>query len=122
MPFEDASELDGIVGSVEGVAGSPPPASSTAGEVHVTISGDDVSGLAAQALAHDLEHVIRAFHGNASTGDHDLVPHLADLPSRRERDINIALHGLRLDPDAEGALRDLVSKYLEAGTNPESST
>src|SRR5215469_6748223 len=95
--FNDGARLDCIVG---GVASDAPPVDDKGDQIHVTIRGDGVSASAALALAQDLKYLVQAFRGDASALGQDVVQHFSDLRSRGERTVEIALHDLRLEPDA----------------------
>jgi hypothetical protein len=104
-PFDQAIPLDGMVGSLEDLRETPP---NPKGVLQVFVSGEAVSGSRAMGVAKDLERLVHAFvQRQASTGTEKIrVP---ETPSSgEEAEIEIALHGLVLEPDVEDELRHLI--------------
>ena len=104
-PFDEAIQLDGMVGSFKNLTEGPPIAS---GVLQVFVSGEAASGSRALGLTRDLEELIHAFvRGPASTGAGKT--RVRETPGAGEdEEIGITLHGLELEPDAEAELRHLI--------------
>jgi hypothetical protein len=115
-PFDEAIPLDGMVGSLEDLTEAPRTAS---GVLQVFVSGDAASGSRAMGLTKDLERLIHAFVRRPASSGAEKTRVREAPGAREEEEIDIALHGLELEPDAEAELRDLirgrVREYLAGG-------
>lgn len=114
-PFDDSARFDCIVG---GTAHDAPPAPNQGGLIHVTVRGEGLTD--ASAIAQDLTYLIEGFRGDAPALDHEIVQRLADVRLRGEPTVEIVLHDLGLEPDAEGELRELIHRFVELCTDRES--
>lgn len=103
--FGKGLPLDGMVGNVDDLVEAPPIGE---GVLQVFVSGDGVSGSDAVGLARDLEQLVQEFVRRPGSigAERTRVP---ETPSSGEdEDLDIALHGLGLDPDAETELHHLI--------------
>jgi hypothetical protein len=109
-PFDEATPLDGMVGSFEDLQEAPPIAT---GVLQVFVSGGAVSGSRAIGLAEDLERLVHAFlERPASIGaEKSRVPEKP--PAGEDEEIAIAFHGLELEPDAEAELHRLMRARIQ---------
>ena len=104
-PFDEALPLDGVVGNLEDLVEVPPIGE---GVLEVFVSGDAVSGSGAVGLARDLEQLVHEFvrRSGSIRAEGTRVP---ETPrSGEDEELDIALHGLGLDPDAETELHHLI--------------
>lgn len=115
-PFDEATPLDGMVGSFEDLQEAPPIAT---GVLQVFVSGEAVSGSRAMGFAKELEQLVHEFvrRPDSIGAERTRVP---ETPSAGEdEEIQIALHGLALEPDAESELHHLIRgrvlEYLAGG-------
>ena len=111
-PSDGAIPLDATVGSLDHLEEAAPFASAADVPVRISLTGDAVSDPAAMGLAEDLGLLIHGFmHRPASAaqeGTRTEVPRV----SGPDVDIQIALHGLQLDPEAEDVLHDLIRELV----------
>ena len=111
-PFGE--ELDGTVGSLAPLEEPAPSGRPGKSPLGIFVSGDALSNRGAMGLAGEIGLLIQGFiHSPAST-----TKRRRRHPDPRD-DIEVALHGLKLDPDREAELhhriRELVRQRLVGG-------
>ena len=83
------------------------------GFLRVSVSGDAVSGSHAMGLAEDLELLVHSLvqRPDSIAGRPTEVSETST--SDEETRIDVAFHGLQLDPDAEAELHRLVREHVQ---------
>jgi hypothetical protein len=117
FPHDKAIQLSGTVGSSARVKEPALFGSPGKSPLAVFVSGHAPSDPGAMGLAEDIQLLIQAFIQSPASADRQRAQ---TSPATDEHgDIEIALHGLKLDPDREAELhrriRELVRKRLTAG-------
>jgi hypothetical protein len=107
-PSDGAIPLDATVGSLDDLEEAVPFASAADVPVRISITGDAVSDPAAMGLAEDLSLLIQGFMQRPASATQERTRTEALRVSGPDVDIQIALHGLQLDPDAEDELQHLI--------------
>jgi hypothetical protein len=114
--FDEAVPLDGIVGRVDDLVEAPPIG---AGVLQVFVSGGAASGSRAVGLAKDLEQLVHEFVRRPDSIDAERTRVPKTPNAGEDEKIQIALHGLALEPDAESELHHLIRgrvlEYLAGG-------
>ena len=112
-PSDEAVPLDATVGSFDQLEHATPFASAADAPVRVSITGDTVPDAAAMGLAEDLGLIIQGFaRRRASAAQGRPRPDESRDPGRAEDDIQVSLHGLELDPEAEDELHRLIREFV----------
>jgi hypothetical protein len=111
-PSDGAIPLDATVGSLDDLEEAVPFASAADVPVRISITGDAVSDPAAMGLAEDLSLLIQGFMQRPASATQERTRTEALRVSGPDVDIQIALHGLQLDPDAEDELQHLIRELV----------
>src|SRR5436190_20241455 len=97
-PSDGAIPLDATVGSLDQLEEAAPFASAADVPVRVSITGDAVANPAAMGLAEDVSLLIHRFVQRPASAAQERTRTEAPRVSGADGDIQIALHGLPLDP------------------------
>jgi hypothetical protein len=112
---EDRSDgtipLDGRVGTLADVGGSAPFASPDKSSIRAFVFGEEIAGARAMGLAEDLSLLVQRFIQGSPSRAREKT--FALPPSEQHGDIEIALHGLHLDPDQEAQLHHLIRELVQ---------
>jgi hypothetical protein len=108
--YDETVPLDGRVGSLEPVEKPAAIAAPQKSAVRVFVTGDEVTRARAMGLAEDLTLLVEAYL-NRPADEREKAP--ATPPSPQHRDLEIALHGLQLDPGEEAGLRHLMWQLVQ---------
>ena len=109
-PSDGAIPLDATVGSLDHLEEPVPFGSAADVPVRISITGDAVSDPAAMGLAEDLSLLIQGFIQRPASAAQERAEALR--VSGPDVDIQIALHGLQLDPEAEDELQHLIREVV----------
>lgn len=111
-PSERAIPLDATVGSLDQLEEAAPFASAADVPVRVSITGDAVPNPAAMGLAEDLSLLIQGFMQRTASAVQGRSRTEATRVSGPAVDIQFALHGLQLDPEAKDELHHLIRELV----------
>jgi hypothetical protein len=111
-PADGAIPLDATVGSFDQLEVAAPFASAADVPVGVSITGDAVSDPAAMGLAEDLSLLVQGFMQRPASAARERTRTEAPRVSGRDVDIQIALHGLQLDPEVEDELHQTIREVV----------
>jgi hypothetical protein len=109
--------LDATVGSLDHAEAAVPFASAADVPVRISVTGDGVSDATAMGLAQDLSLLIQGLMRSPSAGrkrTRSEALHVSDS----DADVQIALHGLQLDPEAEDEVHQLVRELVRDRVPP----
>jgi hypothetical protein len=104
--------LDATVGSLDHLEEAVPFASAADVPVRISITGDAASDPAAMGLAEDLSLLIQGFMQRPAPAAQERTRTEAPRVSGPDVDIQIALHGLQLDPETEDELQHLIRELV----------
>lgn len=110
-PSDGAIPLDATVGSFHQLEEAAPFASAADVPVRISLTGDGVSGTAAMGLAEDLSLVVQGFMQRRASA-RETARTKAPRVSGPDEDIQIALHGLQLEPEAEDELHQAIRELV----------
>jgi hypothetical protein len=110
--FDEAVPVDGMVGRLDDLVEAP-QSERPEGALQVFVSGDAVAGSRAVGLAKDLEQLIYAFVQRPASIDAERARAPQTPSSSEDEGIEIALHGLALEPDAEAELHRLIRARVQ---------
>ena len=110
-PSDEATPLDATVGSLDQVEEAP-FASAPDVPVRISLTGDAVSDPAAMGLAEDLSLLIQGFMQRPASAAKERTRTEAPRGSGPDIDVQIALHGLQLDPEAEDELHQMIRELV----------
>ena len=111
-PADGAIPLDATVGSLDQLEVAAPFASAADVPVRVSITGDAVSDTAAMGLAEDLSLLVQGFMQRPASAARQRTRTETPRVSGPDVDIQIAMHGLQLDPEAEDELRLTIRELV----------
>jgi hypothetical protein len=109
-PLDDAIPLDGTVGALTDAGATAPLASLEQPSFRAFVSGDAAADTRAMGLAEDLSMLIQKFLQGSAASAREKAS--AAPGSGQLGDIEIALHGLQLDPDQEAHLHQLIRELV----------
>ena len=107
FPSDEAIPLDGTVGAL-GDEVEAVPFGGAEVELRVHIAGEAVTDPTAMGLADDLGLLVEAFMRRRP----DLQEQARSAPPEPDDEIQVALHGLGLEPDAEQDLQRRVQQLV----------
>ncbi|MGZ3288640.1 MAG: hypothetical protein ACXU87_11435 [Xanthobacteraceae bacterium] len=116
--FPSDVRLDATVGNFAELGETDPNARDQP-FLRVAVFGDEVSDSGTMGLADDVRLLVQAFIRDPAAFVQDQGPSDPTRSSDRDLDIQIAVHGLNLDPDADrklhGLIRALVQERVVSG-------
>ena len=124
-PSDEAVPLDATVGSFDQLEQATPFASAADAPFRVSVTGDAVLDAAARGWAEDVGLLVQGFVRRRASADRVRARPDAtgEDRGRAEDDIQVSLHGLQLDPEAEDELhrmiRDLVRDRVSRAETAE---
>jgi hypothetical protein len=121
-PSDEAAPLDATVGSLDQLEEAAPFASAADVRVRVSITGDAVPDPAAMGLAEDVSLLIQGFMQRPASAAQERTRTEAPRVSGPDVDIQIAIHGLQLDPEAEDELHQTIRELLRERVAREETT
>jgi hypothetical protein len=108
FPFDPAIPLDGTIGTFFTQPVKQAPAAADQRVLHVALFGDVASDGEPMGLADDLTLLVHTFIRDRASVERETSPTAPAPSSGPHPDIEIALHGLEVNPEEEHKLHRLI--------------
>jgi hypothetical protein len=115
-PFDETLALDGVVGPLDCLEETSPFARPDDVPIRISVAGDGPSGPNAMGLAEDLALLAREFVQRRAPSGEQRSRAAEPAPADTDGEVEIALHGVELDPEAKKELHRLIRELVRERT------
>jgi hypothetical protein len=115
-PFDEILALDGVVGPLDRLEETSPFARPDDVPIRIFVAGDGISDPNAMGLAEDLALLAREFVRRRAPSGEQRSRAAEPAPADTDGEVEIALHGVELDPEAMKELHRLMRELVRERT------
>ena len=104
---------DGTVGSISRLEEAPPIVAPEGLPILVSLGGDTAALADAMSLTSDITFLVKTYRRLSKSEKHERPASCAQAPGEAP-EIEIAIHGLELEPDVEAELRERIRDLVRS--------
>jgi hypothetical protein len=118
-PFDDTLAFDGVIGPLDRLDETSPFSRPDDVPIRISVTGDGASDPKAMGLAEDIAMLVQEFVQHWAPSDEQRSRAAESAPGDTNVDVEIALHGVELDPKARKELHRLIRELVRERTTGE---